>query len=469
MATKKAAKTKRKASAPEWRVRIRMYRKWLGDCFLLSFRHGSQLSHILIDCGALSGTPGGKAMLNEAAQHILDEVKDAGGLGALVVTHEHWDHVSGFADAIDVFKNIPIREVWAGWTEAPGQSILKEKKKIARDQLQAIGYALSRWNQSPDAGRQALGEAVAPLLAFSENTDKAMKAALKLAKPSFLKPGKLFEPEWLPGVRVHVLGPPQDPKWIRDDDGNPSTDMYGGRDALAAANRGSVAAFAAAAGANGGFDQYAPFDRHLRWDAPEWEKRWIGLAESYNGDAARKIDCDWLNAAAEMALQLDNDTNNTSLVLAFELGDGGPVLLFVGDAQIGNWLSWANSAAGLLERTVFYKVGHHGSHNATLKPGGLEAMVSPDLVAAIPVDEDFARRPKGRCPDGWDMPAGPLLDRIEQLTRGRVLRGDSDFPADADADAAPKIKGAEPLSSAEWKRFRDAVKTDPKFIEYYLD
>jgi hypothetical protein len=88
-------------------------------------------------------------------------------------------------------------------------------------------------------------------------------------------------------------------------------------------------------------------------------------------------------------------------------------------------------------------------------------------VAAIPVDEDFARRPKGRCPDGWDMPAGPLLDRLRQLTRGRILRADSDFPAKA--VAAPKIKGVKPLSSAEWKSFRDAVKTDPKFIEYYLD
>ncbi len=463
MATKKAAKSGTKTAAPKWRVRIRMYRKWLGDCFLLSFRHGSKLSHILIDCGALYGTPGGKAMMNEAAQHILDEVKGTGGLGALVITHEHWDHVSGFDHAIGVFKKIPIGRVWVAWTEAPGQSILKEKRAIARD---AIRCALSRWNGSPAADQQAFGEAVAPLLAFSESTDQAMEAALKLAKPDFLKPGAVLEPDWLPGVRVHVLGPPQKPGAIHDEDVDPSRDMYGGRDALAAANVGSVAAFAAAAGANGGFDQYAPFDRHLRWDAAEWEKRWKGLAESYNGDAARKIDRDWLNAAAEMALQIDSDTNNTSLVLAFELGEGGPVLLFVGDAQIGNWLSWAGSAASLLERTVFYKVGHHGSHNATLKPGGLEAMLSPDLVAAIPVDEDFARRPKGRCPDGWDMPAGPLLERLRQLTRGRILRADSDFPDNA--VAVPKIKSAKPLSAAEWKRFRDAVKTDPKFIEYYL-
>ena len=33
-------------------------------------------------------------------------------------------------------------------------------------------------------------------------------------------------------------------------------------------------------------------------------------------------------------------TNNSSLVLAFEFLDTKRVMLFVGDAQIGNWLSW---------------------------------------------------------------------------------------------------------------------------------
>jgi len=36
---------------------------------------------------------------------------------------------------------------------------------------------------------------------------------------------------------------------------------------------------------------------------------------------------------------LQSATNNTSLVLAIELEDGD-VMLFAGDAQVGNWLSW---------------------------------------------------------------------------------------------------------------------------------
>ena len=81
--------------------------------------------------------------------------------------------------------------------------------------------------------------------------------------------------------------------------------------------------------------------------------------------------------AGALALAMNNATNNASLVLAFELSKGGKVLLFVGDAQAGNWRSWSDgafddggtkvTAEDLLGRTVLYKVGHHGSHNATLK------------------------------------------------------------------------------------------------------
>ena len=37
---------------------------------------------------------------------------------------------------------------------------------------------------------------------------------------------------------------------------------------------------------------------------------------------------------------MDSATNNTSLVLAFELIDTKEVLLFAADAQIGSWNSW---------------------------------------------------------------------------------------------------------------------------------
>ena len=53
------------------------------------------------------------------------------------------------------------------------------------------------------------------------------------------------------------------------------------------------------------------------------------------GEAWRKIDNDWLQTATRLGLYLDTYTNNSSLVLAFELVKSGKVLLFAADAQAG--------------------------------------------------------------------------------------------------------------------------------------
>lgn len=148
--------------------------------------------------------------------------------------------------------------------------------------------------------------------------------------------------------------------------------------------------------------------------------------------ARRKIDTDWLRAFGQLALDLDNDTNNTSLVLAFEFEKTGEVLLFVADAQVGSWQSWAKlefdvggrrplRALDLLGRTVFYKVGHHCSHNATLKAGGLELMTRDDLVAFIPLDKETAKKQGTK---GWKMPAAPLYEALKQRTGQRVVISD---------------------------------------------
>jgi len=66
---------------------------------------------------------------------------------------------------------------------------------------------------------------------------------------------------------------------------------------------------------------------------------------------------------------LDKAMNNTSVILLLEVG--GKKLLFPGDAQIENW-EYAlhvdkNANLKLLKDVHFYKVGHHGSRNATPK------------------------------------------------------------------------------------------------------
>jgi len=116
-------------------------------------------------------------------------------------------------------------------------------------------------------------------------------------------------------------------------------------------------------------------------------------------------------------------TNNTSLVLALELGEPGKgdVLLFAADAQVGNWESWQTwtcesghvkvTGPDLLKRTIFYKVGHHGSHNATLKGRGVNQMDGLK-VAIIPVDEKEALKKRwGR------MPLPDLIAALEKKAR----------------------------------------------------
>ncbi|MCB0582582.1 MAG: hypothetical protein KDD10_25110 [Phaeodactylibacter sp.] len=143
----------------------------------------------------------------------------------------------------------------------------------------------------------------------------------------------------------------------------------------------------------------------------------------------RNIDKDWLRSAEIMALKLDSVRNNTSLVLAIELAGSGKVLLFPGDAQAGNWRSWGEveyEVAGkkvrgtdLLERTAFYKVGHHGSHNATISKNGLDLMKKDSLAAMIPVDQHVADKV------GWEMPFAPLLEALLEKTNGKVAIADA--------------------------------------------
>lgn len=77
------------------------------------------------------------------------------------------------------------------------------------------------------------------------------------------------------------------------------------------------------------------------------------------------------NQLLQIVQFVDNALNNTSVILLFEIGN--ETMLFPGDAQIENWqylLDQANkdkALDNLLKNTTLYKVGHHGSRNATPK------------------------------------------------------------------------------------------------------
>jgi hypothetical protein len=173
----------------------------------------------------------------------------------------------------------------------------------------------------------------------------------------------------------------------------------------------------------------------------------------------------WRDIPNRLALRLESDTNNTTLVLALTLGEDGPVLLFTGDAQAGNWRSWhevqfaqkgagvALDARNLLGRAVFYKVGHHASHNATMRELGLELMTDRDLAAMIPLDVATARKNK------WPMPHPPLKKRLTEMTAGRLIQADEL----AEAEKNRKLHGRVEFGP------QSKVLGRPLFVEYFID
>jgi hypothetical protein len=476
---------------------IRMYRQGIGDCFLvrLPAKDGRKPFSLMIDCGAIDRTRDGAEFMQRVVQDIIHET--GGVVDVLAVTHEHWDHVSGFTQARQLFSGqrgkgqpqLSAREVWCAWTEDPQDQlalVLKDglraaRQKFADDVMRpkmpgAHGGKNNTSSQTIDEllgfyGLDTASLAANPLALAGQKDKKKTKAgngediakrasktgaAFDVAKgigPNlFRRPGEL--PIVLPGcddVQVFILGPPRDPEALA------RTDPHGSGYHLA------FAAGLALAGDPSGSraDSEEPFEASVPLDDAErqGDEAWEKLRLEMKDKGWRNLKSSETSDAAEFALMLDGATNNTSLVMAIELGMNGPVLLFVGDAQAGNWLSWDDhvwtlgertvTAADLLARTVFYKVGHHGSHNATLREKGLDRMTRPDLVAFVPVDRAIARLKH------WDrMPLPSIIEELRRKTRGRTELSERE----------PK-----PANEEDWtSKFGEALRIGPDKLWYEI-
>jgi hypothetical protein len=459
-------------------LRIRMYRKGLGDRFLLTFTTAARRYHMLIDCGILKGT-------EDAQQIMLDIVEDIkketdGVLDLLVVTHEHWDHLSGFHQARELWDTIQVNEVWMAWTE----DTANDDAKDLHNNLREARARLKQHSLLPEQ-QLALDQAIASLLLFDgelpDDDQQTTRAAMLYAgsksngNVKFHSPGTHTSLNGIDGVRVYVLGPPDSRELFKDQPSANHSEIYTETQSLSLADTFFAAVVQRADSSDEPIEPRAlPFGKHYRIDERRAKLKFF--RERYFGEgtdelvAWRRIDDDWLGVGSALALSLASDTNNTSLVLAIELTATGQVLLFPGDAQVGNWLTWRSytwsvpgadgqnrevKADELLKRTVFYKVAHHGSENATLSIDGLERMRDPQLVAMIPVDEAMASH------KGWRMPFGPLLTALKSRTAGRVIRADTGLPTRAEAAA---------LSDAEWEAFNQAAVADPNglYIDYTI-
>lgn len=360
-----------KIAARPGHISVRMYNNILGDCFLVRIPAGQREVKILIDCGALQGMPGASDIIGEIAADIAHTTDYR--LDVLAITHEHWDHLSGFCQAQGIFAKFTIDELWLAWTEDerdPDAARIRARRRKTLDLLLTLDShfgSVTAPEEDPDAEivpstqrddvRELLtftGEApLAATAGSAMTTDEILTGLKKLAtNVRYFTPGAA--PIALPAnvpIQAYVLGPPKDDKLVLRS--NPrkgeAYSMRGETDELGAYLAAAIqldkqrATFDA--DEQRAFEMAMPFGGH--------HYRALSAVEPAPGDAEgsayfaernawRRIDRDWLGAAEQLALKLNSDTNNTSLVLAFVAGEGADrrVLLFAGDAQVGNWESW---------------------------------------------------------------------------------------------------------------------------------
>ncbi|MCS7023754.1 MAG: MBL fold metallo-hydrolase [Bryobacteraceae bacterium] len=360
------------------KITLYVYNVGFGDCFLLCFhyqRGGDR--YVLIDFGTTAAPKGfskerGSRLLADIAEDIRIRCGKA-GLTAVVATHRHRDHISGFATSKDgkgpgdIIRNLKPKVVIQPWTEDPKAPVdalspvqdpgraqaflqsLQDMQRVAEAIVQAAAPSNRSW----------LGKELRSRLAFLGEDNLANESAVKNLMTMGLKQYYVYFQSrsglerLLPGVKVHVLGPPT----LRQSDAIRSQRS---RDP----------------------DEFWHFHRYWGFQAraAEHEMRAVKLfqAETLSVENA-PVEMRWFchrvrairgEQLLNIVRELDRQLNNTSLILLFETG--GKRLLFPGDAQIENW-SYAleklheEGKLDLLAGVDLYKVGHHGSLNATPK------------------------------------------------------------------------------------------------------
>jgi hypothetical protein len=413
MATKKKNKKAPKPIAfGKNTIRVRMYRVGFGDCFLLSLpvaeasANGDTHRHVLIDCGVHFG--GDLKTMDRAVDDIAETTKRK--LAIVIATHSHQDHISGFSNK---FSSFEIGEVWLPWCEdvRDKQAVKLQKKHIALTEKLRQHFDVEARRAPVNKTRAAAMAAVANLVQ-NKTAMTLLRGGFNVnAQVRYLNASDFLKNAGgITGLSANILGPPRDEKFLAKMD-PPAGQSYLRMDGSQSDRLDAVQPFASRW-------RLKPSDRAFT------DKRLahLKLSDEDIKTLQKELAAPSLNS---LAFALDQAKNNTSLVTLFSFR--GQQLLFPGDAQYGNWKFWLDKddAEAILSGITFFKVGHHGSHNSTPRDA-LEKMSKGKFAAMVSTQN---------VP--WDsIPRMPLMDRLGEMTKNRVVRSDS-LPL-AGMSSAPK-------------------------------
>ncbi|RZL85275.1 MAG: hypothetical protein EOP32_00425 [Rhodococcus sp. (in: high G+C Gram-positive bacteria)] len=388
-------------------VAVRMYHVGFGDAFTITVRRADAEWRMLVDCGVHA--QGQNRPLTDSVATIIGDLTDDAGRAAVdvvVATHRHADHIAGFA--LDDWAKVEVGEVWVPFVEDPDDpdaTTLRTEQEVVADRLHQLLQLRRSANSATASSAMAMGMAV-----NSRGNARATNRLLSRDGLGFATPHRVrYLPSRnnrqnliatpIPNVRVHILGPSRDPEFIKRMNPPKSARWFA-------------------------LDDYT--DGHTAADTPLFADRFRIAADTLIDpllDAQRGLklsarpDDTSLLAAASI---LERSVNNTSLF--FVLDVAGTKLLFPGDAQYGAWQHLLERAdiRRLLSEAIFYKIGHHGSHNATPKEF-IENLWADNKQAMLPW------HPVQRWPS---IPDGHLIDALHQHGH-TVVRADQDIPVGA--------------------------------------
>jgi hypothetical protein len=424
-----------------------MYQVGFGDCFLVSFRYaaplddGRDVRHVLFDFGSTRWPKLHEGRYPDIADDVATHT--AGVLDAVVITHRHKDHLGGFGNKAAAAKIAALqpKAVVRPWTENPtaaagatGPAFVGERShRYVRslNQAQAFAEVVAGSIDPEERGfRGDLREVAEEQLKNKTAIRRldAMAAATANGGDYVFAGSPISFDKLLPGVTTTVLGPPTIDMWPQVAGEKADDDQYWLR------QRGLLGRMLAASDsspeavriADAAVDTEPVDPGPLRW-----------IVERLHNQQTHSL--------LRIVGGLEDAMNNTSVILLFQVG--ARTLLFPGDAQIENWSYCltspkAKALRASLPDVDFYKVGHHGSRNASPRSlvgewGGRPVKLS-SMMSTLPDVHGETEATK--------VPRQTLIDALELL--GPLFRTDELAPADLFRDVRASTADREPFAPA---------------------